>query len=178
MVDLNRYSGLIKFYSKDFALFYSMLFLFSVFFLVAPSFVVAETFSVLGDRAVAQKTNIANSAYDEGRFDEALKGYSDVQLTRPESPELQYNIGNVHYRKGNYEEAKKAYEAALLGEDKAKKAAAFYNMGNTLFREGSTTGAMDKLEESIDAYKKNLLEASEHRNTSKDFSLEESCCPR
>ncbi len=122
-------------------------------FLVLVSNVCAYDFET---RQLADKVQKANEAFANGKVDEALKGYTDAQLSRPDSPELQYNIGSVHYKKGAFKDAAKAFEGALLNEDKKEKAATYYNLGNTYFREGASAGNMELFKKAIENYKKSL----------------------
>ena len=94
-------------------------------------------------RSLAEKVERANQNFEKGKVDEALKGYTDAQLSSPDSPKLQHNIGAVHYRKGAFDEAVKAFEGALLNEDRKEKAASFYNLGNTYYRQGAQKGDME-----------------------------------
>src|SRR5207249_1802976 len=43
----------------------------------------------------ASKNNEGNRLYNQKRYDDALKKYTDAQVSRPDAIELHYNIGNV-----------------------------------------------------------------------------------
>ena len=119
--------------------------------------VVSSSFAYdFATRKLAEKVERANENFEKGKVDEALKGYTDAQLSSPDSPKLQHNIGAVHYRKGAFEDAVKAFEGALLNEDKKEKAASYYNLGNTYYRQGAQKGDMEQFKKAIEKYKKAL----------------------
>jgi len=82
--------------------------------------------------SAASKNNEGNRLYNQKRFDDALKLYTDAQATRPQAPELHYNIGNVLFRKGEYDKAVEEYLRAQAAPDRALSQAATYNRGNAL----------------------------------------------
>ncbi len=82
-------------------------------------------------------------AYREGRYDAALERFMDVQVERPEDPELRLNIGSVHYQRKDYEAAKAAYARAADTADPTIRSEALYNLGNTAYREGKLNDAID-----------------------------------
>lgn len=85
-------------------------------------------------------------AYEAAAYDQALQGFVDHQVERPEDPELALNIGNSHYKMKNYPEAEKAFGSAALAGDAAVRSQALYSLGNCAFRQG-------KLEEAVELYK-------------------------
>lgn len=56
----------------------------------------------------------ANSAYEEGKFEESIRLYQELASARNVShPELFYNMGNAYYRTGRFGPAIYCYEKAL-----------------------------------------------------------------
>jgi len=100
----------------------------------------------------------ANEAYDQ-----ALEGFVDAQLERPEDLDLTLNIGNAHYQLKNYEEAEKAFGNAALSGDQGIRQQALYNLGNCAFRQG-------RLEEAVELYR-NALELDPEDEAAK-YNLE------
>jgi len=77
-----------------------------------------------------------NTAYQAGKFEEALSAYDEASVDAPESPELYYNRGAVFYRQEDYEQAVEAFEkAALKSVEPILESRARYNLGNCAFRE-------------------------------------------
>ena len=72
-------------------------------------------------------------AYDGGAYDQALEGFVDLQVERPEDPALLMNIGSTHYRMKNYGEAEKAFSQAALRGDSKLRSQAYYNLGGVAF---------------------------------------------
>jgi len=91
-----------------------------------------------------------NRQYLLGKYDDAMKSYSQAQGERPDSPELHYNIGNVQFKKNDVEQAAREYlESATSTEDNDVKATSLYNLGNAYMAQGN--GA-----EAVESYKKAL----------------------
>lgn len=91
-----------------------------------------------------------NSAYKEGKYEEAEVAYRRAMEANPNMFDPVYNLANTEYKRNNIEAANKYY-SSILGstEDKDKKASAYHNLGNTFLSE-------KKYKESIDAYKSAL----------------------
>ena len=103
----------------------------------------AEAESVYG------KMKKAEESYDKEAYAEALEGFLDAQVERPEDIRLKYNVGSTQYRVRGFGEAEEAFWAAANAGDPELKQKAFYNIGNTAYRQG-------KLEEAVAHYKQAL----------------------
>jgi len=79
------------------------------------------------------KNRDGNRLYEEKKYDEALKRYTEAQLEAPDAPQLHYNLGNVLFRKGDLEKARDEYRRALASADPGLDPRAIYNLGNTFF---------------------------------------------
>ena len=79
------------------------------------------------------KNRDGNRLYEEKKYDEALKRYTEAQLEAPDAPQLHYNLGNVLFRKGDLEKARDEYRRALSSADPGLDPRAIYNLGNTFF---------------------------------------------
>jgi Ca-activated chloride channel family protein len=85
-------------------------------------------------------------AYADGVYDQALQGFIDQQVERPEDPAVALNVGSTHYQMRNYAEADRAFSEGLLSDDPEIRAQAIYNLGNSAYRQG-------RLEEAVELYK-------------------------
>jgi tetratricopeptide (TPR) repeat protein len=79
------------------------------------------------------RTRQGNRLYQEKKYDEALKRYTEAQKEAPDAPQLHYNLGNVYFRKGDLEKAGNEYRRALDSADPGLDPRAVYNLGNTFF---------------------------------------------
>ena len=92
-----------------------------------------------------RRTEEGNRLYLEGKYDEALRSYTEAQVQAPQAAELYYDIGNVLYRQGDYQGAAEAYTRALLMAPPSLEQGAAYNLGNARY----------ELEEFQEAVKRN-----------------------
>jgi Ca-activated chloride channel family protein len=99
--------------------------------------------------SVYAKMKGAENSYDQEAYAEALEGFLDAQVERPNDLPLKYNIGNTQYRMRNFREAEDAFRAVAAAGDPKQKQKAFYNLGNAAYRQG-------KLEEAAAHYKQAL----------------------
>jgi Ca-activated chloride channel family protein len=102
-------------------------------------------------------------AYSAGAWGQALEGFTNQQVERPEDPEVAFNLGSVHYQMNNYEEADKAFSVAALSSLPELRGEALYNLGNSAYRQG-------KLQEAVELYQ-SALEATPDDEDAK-FNLE------
>ena len=89
-------------------------------------------------------------AYDEGRYEDALREFTAAERDAPGHPALEYNRGNALYRMGRYDDAREAYRRAQEAAGPSLKERDLYNMGNALAQLGDTKAA-------IGAYRKALV---------------------
>jgi len=112
----------------------------------------------------AAKNNDGNRLYEQKRYDEALKKYTDAQASRPNAPELHYNIGNVLFRKGELDKAIEEYLRAQSSADSALSQAATFNRGNALMMHG-------QVQEAINAYVQALRARPEDQDAKRNLEL-------
>jgi len=94
--------------------------------------------------------NQGNRYYQQGDYEKALEKYRQAQIASPGKPQINFNLGDAYYKMENYPEAEREYQNSLSFRDKKLRAAAYYNLGNTAYRQA-------KLDEAIDFYKKSLV---------------------
>lgn len=87
----------------------------------------------------------AAQAYAHGNFTAAEHDYRVAAQSNPKQPILQYNEGAAAYKAGEFPQAAQAFQASVdaspSGNAKrlAEQEDAYYNLGNTLYREGQKT---------------------------------------
>lgn len=84
-------------------------------------------------------------AYAAGVYDQALQGFVDRQVERPDDPRLAINLGNTYYKMKDYEAAAQAFAPVATSPDPSLKEQALYSLGNVAFRQG-------RLEEAVTLY--------------------------
>ncbi|MCU0608146.1 MAG: tetratricopeptide repeat protein [Chitinispirillaceae bacterium] len=115
-------------------------------------------FFSFGDE-VYSKNNLGNRLYKNKNYEEALRQYDDALLIAPSDSLLKMNKGAALYHLGRAAEAESLYTGALSINDRKKRAAANYNMGNILFRQGEALmhsgdqAAGDKFKDALERYK-------------------------
>lgn len=91
-----------------------------------------------------------NHEYDKEKFPDSEISYRKAFDKNKESADALFNTGDALYKQKKFEEAGKQFEENYsMNEDKKKKSASLYNMGNSLLM-------ANKVKESIDAYKGSL----------------------
>lgn len=92
-----------------------------------------------------------NKLYEQQKYAEAEASYKKSVAQSKTSEPGNFNLGDALYKQKKFDlSAQKFTDIAGSAKDKAVKAQAYHNLGNSLFQS-------KKLEESIDAYKKALL---------------------
>jgi len=110
---------------------------------------------------VASRNNEGNKLYEQKKYDEALRKYTDAQALKPGAPELHYNIGNVLFRKGEVDKAIEEYMRAQSAADPRLREAATYNRGNALMQKGK---AQDAINAYVQALRLDPADAEAKRN--------------
>jgi tetratricopeptide (TPR) repeat protein len=91
-----------------------------------------------------------NHEYEKEKFPDSEISYRKALDKNKESADALFNTGDALYKQKKFEEAGKQFEENFnMNEDKKKKSASLYNMGNSLLM-------ANKVKESIDAYKGSL----------------------
>ncbi len=91
-----------------------------------------------------------NRDYNKNNFSESEISYRRAIDKNKQSPNAVFNTGDALYKQNKFEDAGKQFiESANMNEDKNKRSAAYFNLGNSLLN-------ANKLKESIDAYKGSL----------------------
>jgi tetratricopeptide (TPR) repeat protein len=90
-------------------------------------------------------------AYRAGAYPQALQGFVDKQVERPNDPALLLNIGSTHYQMKNYEEAERAFAEAARSDDPSIRNQALYSLGNNDYRQGKLQEAVEHFKAALEA---------------------------
>ena len=85
----------------------------------------------------------AQDAYNNGQFTQAQRDYAQSLKVDPTRSRLQFNLGAAAYKAGDFTAAATAFNNALQTHEIPLQESAYYNLGNTLFRQGEKALASD-----------------------------------
>jgi Ca-activated chloride channel family protein len=78
----------------------------------------------------------AQSEYQKGQYAKAQREYAQSLKSDPNRSRLQFNLGAAAYKAGDFPAAAGAFNNALKTREIPLQQSAYYNLGNTLFRQG------------------------------------------
>lgn len=91
-----------------------------------------------------------NREFEKNKFSESEISYRKALDKNKTYPDAVFNTGDALYKQKKFEDAGKQFsENSTMNEDRSKKAASLYNLGNSLLM-------AKKVQESIEAYKSSL----------------------
>ena len=91
-----------------------------------------------------------NREYEKNKFSDSEILYRKAMDKNKESPDAVFNVGDALYKQNKFEDAGKQFiENTNKNDDKIKKSAGLYNLGNSLLK-------ANKVKESIEAFKGSL----------------------
>ncbi len=100
-----------------------------------------------------------NHEYEKGKYPDSEISYRKATDRNKESADAVFNTGDALYKQKKFEDAGKQFaENFKMSEEKNKKSASLYNLGNSLLM-------ASKVQESIDAYKGSLKLDPKNMNT-------------
>jgi Ca-activated chloride channel family protein len=115
--------------------------------LISLLFLLSVAINAQTDKKYIRK---GNREYGKSKFSESEISYRKASDNNKQSPDAVFNTGDALYKQNKFEDAGKQFtENANQNEDKDKKSAGLYNLGNSLLK-------ANKVQESIDAYKSSL----------------------
>ena len=90
-----------------------------------------------------------NRHFQEGEYEKARDSYRKARERAPGSSIATFNLGDSEYKLEEFTGAEKSFLEAIQSGNPEVLAAAHYNLGNSLFKQG-------RMEESIESYKQAL----------------------
>lgn len=103
-----------------------------------------------GDSGAPRRIGDPYEAYDQGSYEQALQGFVDQQVERPEDPAVAFNIGSAQYKLKDYQEAERHFATAALSADPKLRQQALYNLGNVAFRQGRLEDAVERFKAALE----------------------------
>ncbi|MBV9489088.1 MAG: VWA domain-containing protein [Verrucomicrobia bacterium] len=98
--------------------------------------VVASATAVLMASLLVVMASTPLEFYQRGDYQRAFEAFQEELQRRPEDPLLNFNAGDAGYRLGKYQQAFEGFAKAMNSPDPILRQHAYYNAGNTLFKEG------------------------------------------
>jgi Ca-activated chloride channel homolog len=103
---------------------------------------------IISSRAVAAEN--PDELYGQGRFAEAEKAYAQKDMDRPKDIRYRYNRGCAAYQNSDFQGAGAAFSSVLRrSEDEQLQYRAFYNLGNTSFKQGDFESAVEQYRQAL-----------------------------
>ncbi len=93
---------------------------------------------------VAARINAANAMLREGKLQEAITDYQQIQPSESNRDELTYNLAVAQFRTGDMEAAKKLFTEASAASDTGLAASSRYNLGNCYYSDAVQAAEQDK----------------------------------
>ncbi len=88
--------------------------------------------------------------YKKGRFAEAEKAYAQKDMDRPKDIRYRYNRGCAAYQNSDFQGAGAAFSSVLRrSDDEQFQYRAFYNLGNTTFKQGDFEAAAEHYRQAL-----------------------------
>jgi len=108
----------------------------------APAVAVALLVLLLVPMAASAK-NSGLEAYDREDYAGAISEFDRQLQQQSDSAALNFDLGAAAYKSGDYDKALAAFSKAVTSPNPLLRAAAEYNLGNTLFQQGAATEQED-----------------------------------
>jgi len=119
---------------------------------------------LLSAQSLRSKVNKGNEQYQASEYEQALGSYKDALLDDPLNENILFNEADALFKMEKYQEAREGYQKILATKDLKLAAKTHYNIGNTYFME-------NKLQESIESYKRSLELDQEDFDTKYNLEL-------
>lgn len=97
----------------------------------------------------APQVEAGMKAYDQGKYEDALKHFDAAKAQAKDSPALEFDRGNALYKLKRYEDAQKAYQNVADAQPGSLSSKDYYNLGNAW-------AALKKKPEAVTAYRRAL----------------------
>lgn len=106
--------------------------------------VLVALFALMPSVAQAQTTRDGDLAYRQGRYDEAVRIFTELTLEQPDNADLQQRLGAARYRAGDYVGAARAFERQ---DELSDNVDADFNAGNAYWQAGQLDRALERYED-------------------------------
>ena len=107
--------------------------------------------STASSQTVRSHVSRGNEAYEKAKYADAEAEYKKALQKDSTAREAQFDLGKAYYKQQRFDEAQRVYASriAASGKSSTDKELAYYDLGNTFFKS-------NKLEESIESYKRTM----------------------
>lgn len=90
--------------------------------------------------------SLGNALYSQGKAEEAVECYNTALQLNPDHTEARMNLGTALHVLGRSQEAEESYRTSI---NQRPTAMTYYNLANTLFRQGKVDEAIEHYEEAL-----------------------------
>jgi Ca-activated chloride channel family protein len=112
--------------------------------LAVPATVAVMLLAVVAiPNSVQASPQAAEKAYQKGDYTAAAQEYQADAAKAPAATELNFNAGSAAYKAGEYDKAADAFKKSLSTDQLNLQQEAYYNLGNTQFRQGQQNAKTD-----------------------------------
>ncbi|HNY50617.1 MAG TPA: tetratricopeptide repeat protein [Smithella sp.] len=94
--------------------------------------------------------NRGNDLYKKGKYAEAGQVYNKILQKKAGDLKARFNLGDSLYKEGRYQESQKVFESLTAPSvPKGLRESAYYNLGNSFFKQEDYKGAIGAYEEAL-----------------------------
>jgi Ca-activated chloride channel family protein len=94
--------------------------------------------------------NRGNDLYKKGEYSQAGQVYNKILQKKASDLKARFNLGDSLYKEGRYQESQKVFESLTASSvPKGLRESAYYNLGNSFFKQEDYKGAIGAYEEAL-----------------------------
>lgn len=130
--------------------------------IILTAFWISGDFKSVEAVSLRRAIKTGNEFYQKGDYAASREKYQQALEKNSESDIVNFNLGTTLYKEEDYERAAVHLQKVLLSEEEGLREKAYYNLGNALYKAGTTvedkdtTAAVSSLEKALTQYERAL----------------------